>query len=221
MKHFIAILTDPNGKISTWLNLGTMYSKYAIAVLLLFITWKWEYFIPFCISIVLSFIFGVIIHGVMPKQVWLVKYVVTLTELSVIQVLTNSIIGNRQNLILTSIFTLPLILNFFVELTEHSSLSIPKKGVGRVFYLMSGNLFGVERVAKFTLGAYYSFVFGLASLTNEIVLLWAFGLIGASEYDPLDLLHTGATKIRDSADKVCKKCEIARYSTRIKSRKEV
>lgn len=205
MKKFLGILSNPNGRLSRTLNLATMYSKYGIAVLLLFLTWKWNYFVPFLASIIASFLVGLAIHQFFRKMVWTVKYAVTLVELVVIQALTNSILGNHLNLALTAIFTLPLLLNMVVETVEHIGLSIPNRGVGRMFYLISGNLFGVERVCKFTLGAYYSFVFGLASLTNEVVLLWSFGIIGSSEYSPTELVRASVKVVHHTCHVVARK----------------
>lgn len=181
---------------SSFLSIATMWSKYAIAVALLFITWEWNFLVPFLVSIVGSFVIGLLFRLVAPKLVWLAKYIVTVGELAILQWYSQAV---TKSLVLTLIFMTPFLLMVVSETVANAGKGKKQpKGVVKVVGMLGDKLYGVERVFRLTLGAYFSFVFGLQSLVNECVLLWSFGLIGAVEIDPKELSHKTVT--------FCKKC---------------
>lgn len=167
---------------SSFLSVATMLSKYAIAVLLLFITWEWNFAVPFLLSIAGSFIVGIVFRLLAPHLVWIAKYVVTVGELAILQWYSQAV---TKSLLLTAVFMLPFMLMVVSEVVKSTGKNQNKvtKAIGTV----GDKLYGVERVFRLSLGTYFSFVFGLQSLVNECVLLWSFGLIGAVEVEPREL----------------------------------
>lgn len=180
---------------SRFLSIATMYSKYAIALLLLFITWEWNFAIPFLFSIVGSFLIGIAFHFIAPKLVWLAKYIVTVGELAILQWYSQAV---TKSLLITSIFMLPFLLMVVSEAVKSGGKDKEPKGIFKIAGILGDKLYGAERVFRLTLGAYFSFVFGLQSLVNECVLLWSFGLIGAVEVDGKELFKKSL--------EICKKC---------------
>lgn len=166
-------------KFGSFLSVATMASKYAIALLLLFITWKWNFLVPFLLSIVGSFLIGIGFHAIAPKMFWLAKYIVTVAELALLQWYSQAI---TKSLVLVCIFMFPFLL-LIVSETAHSTGKQTQNKFVRWIGHLGDKLYGLERVSKFTLGAYFSFVFGLQSMFNEVILLWSYGLIGAVEID--------------------------------------
>lgn len=171
-------------KFSSFLATATMWSKYVIAISLLFITWQWNFLVPFLISIVGSFLVGLLFRMIAPKLVWLAKYIVTVGELAILQWYSQAI---TKSLVITIVFMLPFL---FLVVTE----TMKKAGKGqnnpivKVVSSLTDKVYGLERVSRLTLGAYFSFVFGLQSMVNECVLLWSFGLIGSVEIDARELV---------------------------------
>jgi hypothetical protein len=161
----------------------------------LFVTWKWNYAVPFLLSIVGSFLVGILFHYIAPRLTWIAKYIVTFGELALLQWYSQAV---TKSLFLVCLFTAPLLLLIVSETASHFGGKESRHFIVRICGSIGDKLFGVERVFKFTLGAYFSFTFGLASMFNEVILLWAMGLIGAVEIEPKSLVQkTVAT---------CKKC---------------
>lgn len=184
-------------KFSSFLSIATMWSKYGIALLLLFISWQWNFALPFLLSIIGSFVVGLLFAALAPKLRWLAKYVVTVGELALLQFFSQAI---TKSLLLTCVFMFPFLLLVVSESVNAIPLARKHKDnkIVKALGATGDKLYGVERIFRLSLGTYFSIVFGLQSLINECVLLWSFGLIGSVELEPKKVVAQTVT--------FCKKC---------------
>lgn len=182
-------------KFGSFLSVATMASKYIIALLLLFVTWKWNFLVPFLLSIVGSFLIGIAFHAIAPKMFWLAKYIVTVAELALLQWYSQAI---TKSLVLVCIFMFPFLLLIVSETARATGKEQTQNKYVRWLGHLGDKLYGIERVSKFTLGAYFSFVFGLQSMFNEVILLWSYGLIGAVEIDGKEFAQKCAKTVKQA-----------------------
>lgn len=181
----------------------TMWSKYVIAVLVIWVLNAWSFVPMMVLAGVAALVLGVIVGYALWDWHVYIKYVVIAIELIIFR---NSLLLPQFGIPAFAVFlSLPLVGNLIGEVRgererklgiKHKSPEHPVlKWLDNV--LLSEHMFAVERVFKFFLGIYFTWIFGLASVWNEAIILASFGVIGAVEMAPdvvtkCSLLYTWA-----------------------------
>lgn len=182
---------------------ATMWSKYVIAVLVIWMLNAWSFIPMMILAGIAALVLGVIVGYALWDWHVYIKYVVIAIELVIFH---NSLLLTQFGIPAFAVFlSLPLVGNLIGEVRgererklgiEHKSPEHPiLKWLDKV--LLSEHMFAIERVFKFFLGIYFTWIFGLASVWNEAIILASFGIIGAVEMAPdvvtkCSLLYTRA-----------------------------
>lgn len=175
-----------------WISIGTMLSKYIIAIVVVWLLRAWYYLPTLIIVVLATTALGIVLRVVTGKHYKYIKYAVIAVEFALFAyLLTPRVFLHTMFQPLSLLLTLPLFGNFAGELVRSYQEKHPNREVKhhnvfiRVFdtVILSEQIFGVERLAKFALGAYFSFVFGLQAIANEAVVLGSFGVIGSAEVE--------------------------------------
>lgn len=191
--------------------LATMWSKYGIAVLVIAALNAWSFLPIMALTGLLALIVGVVLGDVLWQyHVW-IKYVVIAIELFIFRA---SLLAPTFGIPAFAIWlSLPLVGNLVGEiraerdrekLKKHVTMKLPEYHPRSLLVrivdtvIFSEHMFAIERVFKFFLGLYFTWIFGLASVWNEAIILASFGIIGAVEMAPTTTKKTIA---------VCKHCK--------------
>lgn len=188
-----------NGRsFNKFCSLFGMFSKYGIAILVITMLHAWSY-IPFLLFVALActaigFIFRVWLKA---NYIWVKYFIIPIEWLLFAWVIGVMPFIHLMLQPLPLILTVPLFGNFAGELVrshyrKQGKEFRPHSFVGKVFNytILSEEMFGVERLGKIGVSAYYSFVFGLQSIFNEAIVLGSFVAIGCAEVEPDKLWHT-------------------------------